>query len=135
MNFCRRKNSAMSRPLTPRLVHVQPVLEIARDSDPHYETCWRCRYKDLMWWTIDSVRMVALLLAFSVPLVVLLAMTACCGTRKKRSQLEDDLDSMIAMSPKALATRMPKAPTSTPSYSSSPIATRTRIRRRIRIAS
>jgi hypothetical protein len=42
---------------------------------------------------------------------------------------------MIAMSPKALATRMPKAPTSTPSYSSSPIATRTRIRRRIRIAS
>jgi hypothetical protein len=80
-----------------------------------------------MWWTIDSFRMVALLLAFSVPLVVLLAMTACCGTRKKRSQLEDDLDSMIAMSP--------KAPTSTPSYSSSPIATRTRIRRRTRIAS
>ncbi len=77
----------------------------------------------------------ALLLAFSVPLVVVLALSACCGTRKKRSQLEEDLDNMVAMSPKALAARMPEAPTRATSYSSSPIATRTRIRRRSRIAS
>lgn len=88
----------------------------------------------------------ALLLAFAVPLVVLLAMTACCGTRKNKSRLEEDLDNMVAMSPLALAARMPEAPAHTEAtdaaqarpalgYSTSPIATRTRIRRRSRLAS
>lgn len=132
----------MSRPLTPRLIHIQPALAIVADDNPHYRACWRCWYKGLVWWTIDSLGMMVLLLAFAVPLVVLLALTACCGTRKNKSQLEEDLDNMVIMSPKALAARMPEAPTQAtrqrwpaPGYSTSPIATRTRIRRRSQIAS
>lgn len=144
------------RVLTSKLIHVQP----AREAPAHTLTCPHCirqrirerkfidrmmsssvlQFKGVIILTIAVVKTMTLLLVLSVPLVVLLAASMCCGSRKNKSALEEGLEHMTAMSPRALAARMPEAPTSLPTddlcaQSPTAIAHRTRLRRRSKFAS
>lgn len=135
------------RTLTPKLIQIQPASEVWVPAS-HPLVCPHCIkerirkrqvvdkimasnatwFKGVIVLIIEIVKSTMMLLALTIPLLVLLAASACCKARKK-SPLEEDLDSMAVVSPRVLAERMPEPPTDMPA------ARRTRLRRRTQLAS
>jgi hypothetical protein len=87
------------------------------------------RFKGTIELVIEIVKTMLILALLTIPMLLLAVASACCRARKNKSALEEDLEHMTAVSPRALAERMPEAPTDKPH------AVAYRTRRRSQLAS